>query len=292
MTSFFSEMGRRLGDRLLALLVLPGLLLVFAVGVAATLGHTHALDWHALVREADKQAATAGAHAPMAQVLLLVVGVLGTIGIGLAVGALSSLTQRLWLGMWPSWASVLAERLTRRRVMKWENAHTAVKAASDQGPTEADLLAARRNEIAMARPTRPTWMGDRIAAVDQRVHNQYGVDLQSWWPRLWLILDETGRNEIRAARTAFDAATSHATWASGYALVGLLWWPAFLIAAGIGITGWLRGRDATRTYADLIESTVDVHARTLAIQLGALTADEKLTITAGQEVTAQLRKGA
>ena len=92
--------------------------------------------------------------------------------------------------------STIDDKLVANRVENWNDAHRRAKAATGR---RADLLAAERNRIAIAKPTRPTSMGDRIAAADERVHNQYGVDLQSWWPRLWLILDDATRVELRAA---------------------------------------------------------------------------------------------
>ncbi len=289
MTSFYSELGGKLAEKWLALLVLPGLLLASTATVAFALGHSHALDWNELVRRVDEWARSVGGRPPVAQILLLAVVLLVAAGAGLVIRALSGLTQRLWLGPWPSWLSAIDDKLVANRVENWNEAHRKAKATTGR---RADLLAAERNRIAMAKPTRPTSMGDRIAAADERVHNQYGVDLQSWWPRLWLILDDATRVELRAARTAFDTATNQGTWALGYLMVGLFWWPAALVALGVGTTGWLRGREAIRTYADLIESTVDIYATALAVRLGVLAENEDFTIEVGQKVTELLRKGA
>lgn len=289
MTSFFSELGGKLAEKWLALLVLPGLLLASTAAVACALGHSHALDWNELVRRVDEWTADVAGRPPAAQILLLAVVLLVAAGVGLIIRALSGVTQRLWLGTWPSWLSAIDQRLVANRVENWNDAHRRAKAATGR---RADLLAAERNRIALAKPTRPTSMGDCVAAADERVHNQYGVDLQSWWPRLWLILDDATRVELRAARTAFDTATNQGTWTLGYLVVGLFWWPAVLVALGVGVTGWLRGREAVRTYADLIEATVDIYASALAVRLGVLAENEDFTIEVGQKVTELLRKGA
>jgi len=288
MTSFFSALGGKLAEKWLSLLVLPGLQLASTAAVAFALGHSHALDWNELARRVDGWSAAVGGRPPVVQILLLVVVLLAAAGAGLVIRALSGLTQRLWLGTWPSWSSPVDNKLVANRVENWNDAHRKAKAATGR---RADLLAAERNRIAMAKPTRPTWMGDRVAAADERVHNQYGADLRSWWPRLWLILDDATRAELRAARAAFDTATNQATWAVGYLMVGLFWWPAALIALGVGLTGWLRGRDAAHTYADMIESTVDVYAAALAVRLGVLEESENLTPEVGEKVTELLRKG-
>ncbi|WP_020672131.1 hypothetical protein [Amycolatopsis nigrescens] len=293
MNSFFGELGRKLAEKWFSLLMLPGLLLTFVATVAAVLGHAHALDWNELVRRAGAWSTALGARPPAAQALVLVAVLFAAVAAGFVVGGLTGVTQRLWLGSWadarPAPLSWVGRKLVARRQKRWSRAHEAVGKATGEG--ERNLLAARRNGIAMTRPSRPTWMGDRIAGAELRVYHEYQVDLQSWWPRLWLVLDDTTRAELRAARSAFDSAVNQATWAVGYLLAGLFWWPAIPVAAGIWATGWLRGRGAVRTYADLIESTVDIYATDLAVRLRALKEDEPFTRETGADVTFQLRKG-
>ena len=77
----------------------------------------------------------------------------------------------------------------------------------------------------------------------------------------------------------------------GYLLVAVIWWPAALIALGVGLVGWTRGRAAARVYAELLEATVDVHAATLATQLRLVGEDEAMTNRVGAEITRLLRKG-
>ena len=73
MTSFYSELGGKLAEKWLALLVLPGLLLASTATVAFALGHSHALDWNELVRRVDEWARSVGERPPVAQILLLAV---------------------------------------------------------------------------------------------------------------------------------------------------------------------------------------------------------------------------
>lgn len=288
MMSFFSELGGRLAEKWLSLLVLPGLLLVSAAAAAAILGHASALDAAKLAAEADTWARALDARPPVAQALFLVGVLLACTGAGLAVRGLSVLTERLWLGAWPPF---LAARFAARRERRWQRVQDAVGLARDHESADLGRLTAARNRIALAKPRRPTWMGDRIAAVEDRLHNQYQVDLQSWWPRLWLTLDDATRVELRAARAAVDTAATHATWSFGYAVVALFWWPAAPIAMGVWLTGWARGRGSVRTYADLIESAVDIHAGELARRLNTLPNSERFSREAGEEVTALFRKG-
>jgi len=140
---------------------------------------------------------------------------------------------------------------------------------SDDGdPDLLDQAAADRNRIALAEPTHPTWMGDRLAAVDARVRAQYQLDLRSAWPRLWLLLADAPRAELRAAATAVDSAARLCAWALLYLLVGLLWWPAAVIGAVTVACAVARGRSTVMVYAELVEAVVDLHLRALATALG------------------------
>ncbi|MEV7373368.1 hypothetical protein AB0O51_21170 [Streptomyces sp. NPDC090301] len=68
-----------------------------------------------------------------------------------------------------------------------------------ENPAAPDTLGLNdaRNQIALTRPARPTWMGDRLIAADARGHRTYRIDLVSAWPRLWLLLPDTAHAESR-----------------------------------------------------------------------------------------------
>jgi hypothetical protein len=157
---------------------------------------------------------------------------------------------------------------------------------------ELDRLADRRNRICLAEPTRPLWIGDRLAATDARVHAAYGLDLGTAWPRLWLTVPEDTRAEVRLAATAFDAAAGLAGWGLLYLLLGAVWWPAAVAGAVVWAVGWRRGRVCVSVYADLVESVVDLHGRPLAQALGLTEDPGPMTEELGGEITAVVRKGA
>jgi hypothetical protein len=91
------------------------------------------------------------------------------------------------------------------------------------------------------------------------------------------------------ARDAFAAAARLTAWAVLYLILGIWWWPAVIIALITGATGIIRARQATDNLADLIESTVDLHARDLATQLGEQTPGQVTPVT-GSRLTTQMRK--
>lgn len=78
-----------------------------------------------------------------------------------------------------------------------------------------------------------------------------------------------------------------------YLVLTVLWWPAALIALGIGLTGWTRARSAISDLAVLSESALDLHGRLLAVAFGV--ADKlspgPLTVEEGERITSAIRKG-
>ncbi len=290
MTSFFGELGKRLAEKWISLLLLPSLLLAAVVGVAVALGHRSAFDGALLADTAQAWFRAVAALPVASQVLLLGVLLLACSGAGLVVRALSGATQRLWLGSWGHGTRPVQDAFTDRRRARWDAADAA-SAAPGTDERLRERAATRRNAIAPARPTRPTWMGDHLAAVEAPLHHQYGADLQSWWPRLWLVLDDATRSELRAARSLFDATALQAGWALAYLVTAVIWWPAAVIAAGVWVVAWIRGRAAVRTYAALVESAVDINKTTLARRLDLLTDEQVFDPAVGRRVTDACRKG-
>lgn len=152
-------------------------------------------------------------------------------------------------------------------------------------------LATVRNRISLVEPAHPCWTGDRVRALDLRIHQAYRLDLDSAWSRLWLVLSGDTRAELRTAREAYDAAVRLTAWGPPYLLVAVWWWPAALIALGLATVGLRRGRATMDAFAELVESAVDLHGRDLALALG-LDCPGRLDRETGLEITAMLRKGA
>ncbi|CAM5370175.1 hypothetical protein [Streptomyces pilosus] len=295
MSAFLSELGRRLAEKWLTALVLPGLLFTGAVLLAATLRHTHALDVDFLLSRAASYNRDVRGTGSTAVLLAVSGALLAAAGAGLLAQAVAVPVRVVWLGRWPSPLGPLSSALVRRRADRWQRLQARYAEEVERPrPDRAviDALAARRNRIAPAPPCRPTWIGDRIAATDRRVHLEYGLDLTSAWPRLWLTVPEEVRAELRAARSALDSATTTAAWGVLYVLLGLLWWPAAVAGAGTLTAAWRRGRSGAGELAELAESTVDLHGAALGAALGLGTADAPLTRELGRRITARLRKGA
>ncbi|WP_351236456.1 hypothetical protein [Streptomyces sp. NPDC002133] len=302
MGGFFQQLAKTLADRWISLLVLPGAFFLCAVWLSISLGHADAWNVALLTQRAENAATTVADLPAGAQALLVVAVLAAAAGAGFVVQALAGGTRRVWLGQWPRPLGPVAASRTARRRAQWHRIveeRQALERASPGTRTreqqdEIDTVAHRLTRLAMAEPGRPTWMGDRIHAVESIAYHRYGLDLTYGWSRLWLVLPDAARTELTASHSAFAAAVATGTWAAPYLVLTVVWWPAVLVAAGIGLTGWARARAAVADLTTLTEAALDLHGRTLAAALGVGDPTEEtgpLTISEGERITDLVRKG-
>jgi hypothetical protein len=276
---FLTELGKKLAERWLTLLVLPGALYVAALAAAGVVGHTFAFS-----RLASR---LTGLIVPASTVFVLAVAaLLAAAAAGLAAQALGSLVERAWLAeRWtsrPPGLRHLARFRVRRRRHRWSAAQAAYH---DLTGTKTDLLATgkpvpveveeslaagrrRVTRIAVEEPARPGWIGDRMHAVVHRIDRDYLLDLPTAWPHLWLIAPEETRTAITDAKAAFRRAATLAGRGWLYTAVAAFWWPATVLVIATLLTAHHRARSATETYAALIEATARLHTTALATALG------------------------
>jgi hypothetical protein len=290
---FFDELAAKLAERWLALLVLPGALFLVAAVVGGWLGQRAALDWSRFRLGMAELSGTVSRLSAGMQVVLLVIALLGAAGVGLVVQGLAGVTRLVWLGQWPRPLRRWRVEARRQRWCDFVERRRVLSVEHPDRQEDIDLLAERANRIALAEPGRPTWMGDRVHAVEQVALARLGLDLAFGWPRLWLVLPDTVRAEITAAEASFATAVAAGTWSLPYLALAIIWWPAAVVGVAFGVTGWSRARAAIRDLGALSEAAVDLHGRTLALALGVGDPDERgvLTSDQGRKITAIVRKG-
>jgi hypothetical protein len=293
----WAAFGRKLAERWVGVLLLPGLLYAGGAYVAHVLGHGH---WWELARVGDRldalrEDANSQGGGPL--LLLTVVVLLSSATAGLAAQGLGRAAARIGIEPWGGWPAAL---LTTRRRRRWHRAHAAYLEALREkarrtalglgaGDLDTAALSRARDRICLVEPCSPTWSGDRMAAADTRVLRAYDVDLEAAWPRLWLVVPEPVRAELLEAREKVDAACRLVGWGTMYLLLGIVWWPALVIGACTLAVAWRRERVALDACATLVEATVDVHGRDLALSLG-IPCEGAFTRDAGAEITRILQK--
>ncbi|MFF8883155.1 hypothetical protein [Streptomyces flaveolus] len=283
MGGLLTELSKKLAERWVSLLVLPGALYLAVAASSRALGHTHPFDLSRLTDQITTWANHPATGKAGGQVVLLAAVLAGAAAVGLAAQALGSLTERLWLAAdWPAWpppARQLAAWHTARRRRRWataartwhqhrEGAARALARGRRVDPATRHAAEHAMTRIALEEPARPTWSGDRLNAAALRLDRDHGIDLAHIWPHLWLSLPEEIRTEVTAARQSLTRATALAAWALLYLPLTAWWWPAALITLALALTARIRTRAATDTYALLLEATTRVHARDLTDRLG------------------------
>ena len=313
MTAFLSAVAERLAERWMSLLVLPGLLLVATGAGGALLGQRGWHDWSALSRWVNDYAARPAAHAPGAVVLAAVAVLLASAAVGLLAQSLGRAVRTVWIGDWPRRLAWAARPFVRRRTRRWELRNSRHELAleaklqrrQDQGldhghgqdrplpagelPDTADLLR-QRNAVALVRPGRPTWIGDRFRAVDLRVLSAYDLDLAAAWPRLALVLPPEVHAATDAGQERFAASARLGGWGLLYLVVGAWWWPSAVVGAVVCVVAWRRGRTTADALCWLIESAVDLYGATLAQALGLADDPQGLPRDLGRKSTRLMRK--
>jgi hypothetical protein len=274
MNGFLAELGKKLAERWVQLLLLPGALWVAAALIAWRLGHAHAVDVTMLRKTLDAYGRTPG-NRSVGSVLLTVVALLTlAAAAGLTAAALGAATQRLRAlpgnrGL-PRW--IAAYRQGRWDTITDRYRQLIADTAGGAGPRDAErrlaILRQRRVRMGASRPKRPTWVADRFLAANRRAESRFGLDLGLVWPRLWALLPDPLRGDLTAAQDGYAAASRLVGWAVLYLGVAIWWWPALLIVVTLGIVGEVRARTAAAALTDLIDTSVDLHAAPLAEKVG------------------------
>jgi hypothetical protein len=302
-TGLLAELGRKLADRWFTLLVMPGLAYLLVAAAAFTLSQNDWHDWRALrdgfaaltEGEPGRQDSLAASA-----VLLTLAAIPASAGVGALAQALATPVERALSGPWPRPFAALSARLTARREKDWRNADTAYREQSTLAEAarrerseaahherSAAAHAALRNTVALIPPEHPTWLGDRLHAPAVRLGQEYGIDLATVWPRLWLLLPTSTRDTLTATRARLDAAYALGGWALLYLLLALWWWPAALIALAAAAVSRRRAALAAEAYAELVEATVDLHLDRLHTRL----AEPRPSPQQGRALTERLRRG-
>ncbi len=281
MGGLLGELSKKLAERWLTLLVLPGALYLAVAAAGHTLGQSAALDVGRLAHAISDAARAPEATTVGGQVVLLAAVLAGAAAIGLAAQSLGSVVERVALAAdWVTWPwpfGELAERHVARRQRRWNAARAEYEAlrlleraphpADRPRPRERHRAVHRCERISVERPERPTWSGDRIHATAVRLDRDAHVNLLTLWPHLWLMLPEEIRGEIGRARTTLTRAAVLGGWALLYLPLAWWWWPAGPLAATLVVISARRLRTASDTYATLLEASVRLHLTDLADKL-------------------------
>ncbi|MET8944750.1 hypothetical protein ABZX30_14495 [Streptomyces sp. NPDC004542] len=186
----------------------------------------------------------------------------------LLAGCVPTLT-RLLEGYWPQW---LSARGVRRQLRRWGRLDPF-----DPG----DFMRRHREFPYSAEKFMPTRFGNVLRAAETYPGDEerYGADAVFYWPRLYLVMPEESRSEVRDARTALDQAVVISALSALFAIVAVvgtaftrntaLWFGgAALLAAGLSHLAYRVAVGAAAVFGDLVRSCFDVHRHELLASMG------------------------
>jgi hypothetical protein len=174
---------------------------------------------------------------------------------------------RLLEGYWPwpfsglaDWLAGIQNWLFERREKRWNSLKAKEKHLSPHDArTLVELEMSTHYFPADPKDIQPTPVGNILRAGETASMHKYGLDAFACWPRLWLLLPETAREDLSAARQGMM--TFVELWAWGLLfLVWTVWssWAILVSVLGLWLA-YILVQQAAMAYADLLESAFDLY---------------------------------
>ena len=286
--TLFDKVTGLFDSRLVLALLLP--VFAFAAGtaaLAATMTGWHQADtwWAGL--DAARQVALGVAAAAAVVVLAIIIGT--------QVVAMTRVLE----GYWPSrWVNATLGRLGRWRERKRRASLAAAADTSD--------LAALRSYLAFPPDGEPlpTRLGNALLAAESYPGDEqrWGIDAVFWWPRLYLILPDSARDQVDNARASLDQLVVLTMLSAAFGVVSLALSCAGLnLAVGLSCaagalllsrSSYLAAVTAAAVFGDLVRSSYDLFRGDLLGKLGwpmppTLAAERKLWTALGEQLYAR-----
>ncbi|MCZ4510745.1 hypothetical protein O3Q52_21645 [Streptomyces sp. ActVer] len=297
MGSFWNGIGTHLATRwaavsFSALVYWVGGLLAWVLGHGGTQSLEPTADW------LKQQPA-------VAQAVLVLSGLVGVAGTGLAVERLTRPCLTLLEGYWPNRPrrllrarSKMVDRATAKRTAALNRMQELAGAVHTMTATPAQRDEYVRMDLTLRRipggpQVMPTRIGNVLRAGETRPIDKYGLDAVVVWPHLWLLLPDTARGELAAARKALDSSVSGCVWGLLFvAFTPLTPWalPVGLGFAVVAAKLWIPGR--AENFADLVEACFDLYRSDLYGRLRwPLPMNPAAERSSGREITKYLLRG-
>jgi len=286
--TLFDKVTGLFDSRFVLALLLP--VFAFAAGtaaLAATMTGWHQADtwWAGL--DAARQVALGVAAAAAVVVLAIIIGT--------QVVAMTRVLE----GYWPSrWVNATLGRLGRWRERKRRASLAAAADTSD--------LAALRSYLAFPPDGEPlpTRLGNALLAAESYPGDEqrWGIDAVFWWPRLYLILPDSARDQVDNARASLDQLVVLTMLSAAFGVVSLALSCAGLnLAVGLSCaagalllsrSSYLAAVTAAAVFGDLVRSSYDLFRGDLLGKLGwpmppTLAAERKLWTALGEQLYAR-----
>jgi hypothetical protein len=229
-------------------------------------------------------------------VALTLAAVAGLVFVAIVLSTQVVPMTRILEGYWSwSWIDKTAGRFGRYRQGK-----RRVRLDQDKSPMGylRDYLAFAPAELG---PLMPTGLGNTLRAAESYPGDdeRWGLDAVFWWPRLYLLLPDSVRDQVDEARTSMDQlvllsvlSAAFAAAAIGFGIAGLN--PAVWVSCTVGglilaRLSYLAAVAASTVFGDLVRSCFDLFRGDLLTHLGwptpdSLPGERTLWVALGQQL--------
>lgn len=271
LSAFFDAAKDRITDRWAAILV-PALLFWGGAMLAWAYGSYRWQRLTIITELIHSQNAAAQIAVALSAVVVVVVS-------AVVVQALTNPVLRLLEGYWPPPVMKTIGVWKVKRIAAGRACEATTWQQLQQRAQDGALSAAQRRSLGELERRRryrpvlddelmPTRIGNTLRAAETRPAHRYGLEAVVVWPRLWLVMPDTARQEIATARGSLDSSVAVAIWGVGFiCLSSLAWWAAPLGAmiAVLAVIFWIPVR--AEVFAELVEGCFDLYRTALYTQL-------------------------
>jgi hypothetical protein len=281
--TLFDKVTGLFDSRFVLALLLPVFALAAGAGaLAATMTGWHqAATWWAGL-DAARQVALGVAAAGAVVVLAVIVGT--------QVVAMTRVLEGYWRSRWVN--------ATLGKLGRWREEKRRASLAADTSELGYlySYLAFPPDGEAM-----PTRLGNALRAAESYPGDEqrWGIDAAFWWPRLYLIMPDSARNQVDNARASLDQLVVLTMLSAAFGVVSLALSCAGLnLAVGLGCAAgalllsrcsYLAAVTAAGVFGELVRSSYDLFRGDLLGKLGwpmpsTLAAERKLWAALGQQL--------
>jgi hypothetical protein len=98
-----------------------------------------------------------------------------------------------------------------------------------------------------------------LRAAERRPRDHYGLDAIICWPRLWLLLPDSTKKELQAARDELNNSARLVLWSLLFLIWSIWAWWATPLGIFSALLAYRWSLEAAEVYASLIEATFDLY---------------------------------
>ena len=192
------------------------------------------------------------------------------------------------------WRQQNRPRMGKQRLQKLPHSKLAslIPYAIAELKDELALLDWQQHQLPLPDKLMSTRLGNILRAAERRPLEKYGLDAIICWSRLWLLLPDAVKQELRAARADLNAAARVWLWSVLFMVWGV--WALWAIPLGLlsALFAYRWAIAAATLYGDLIEATFDLYRQLLYDSLGwRRPPDPEEERRVGRELTEYLWRG-